>query len=196
MTRYLMHDLDVWRRLATTRATASDLQAIANLAIGRRAPYIGRIASLVGDGDPEIRAAAIRALAGCAGAPGVRAVVAALDDDHDDVRAAAIHALMVTVVEAPARSVHALFHSRVDVRRAVLASPLSQAVAEIAIHLRADPECADLAANLAWPATALPLALDLHHSGSLPGGELMAVIARRPVVELRALLDSEHRRSA
>jgi hypothetical protein len=188
-----MRDLDLWRRIGD--ATARELHDIAGWPLGRRAAYLAGAVALTEHTDPEIRAAALYELAGVRGVPGVRAIVARLDDDHERVRTAAVEALRLTARDAPVRFAHALFHPRVDVRRAALSCGLPGELGAIALRLRADPACADLAAKIEWPDHALPLAIDLYVGGHVPATELCVLIARTAVNEVRKLIDSERRRA-
>src|SRR5262245_45425086 len=147
-----MRDLELWHRLARGEpVTADELLALAAWPIVRRAPFLGAVVPLAEHAEPVIRGAALRALAGARGHIGVSALVRGLDDDDADVRAAALAALRDTARDAPARYAHAMFHSRVEIRRASLSGPLSQALTEMAIYLRGDAACADLAAAVPWP---------------------------------------------
>src|SRR5258706_15659881 len=162
-----MRDLDLWRRLGIAAVAPADLLAIAGWSLARRAPYVGGIVRLVDHDDVAIRAAALRVLAGVRGVPGVRAIVAGLADPEESVREAALHALRETARTAPSRYAHALFHPRVEVRLAALAD-VPRAAAELAVYLRADPACAELARDAPWPSSPLPLAFDLYEAGRLP----------------------------
>lgn len=183
-----MRDLDIWRRLVARRATADDVDALATLPLGRRVAFIGLVVPLTSHDDPALRAAALRALARARGTQAVRAIVARLGDDVAEVRAAALHALREVARDAPYRFVHALYHPRVDVRRAALASELPVRVAELAIYLRADREVADLVHEARWPEGSFPLALELYADGHLPARELIERFARTPGAFIQAFV--------
>ncbi|MCB9562928.1 MAG: VWA domain-containing protein [Kofleriaceae bacterium] len=191
-----MHDLAIWRRLTASAATAPsadqlarDLDELAAQPLPVRGPYLGAALRLVTHAAPTVRIAALRVLTGVRGVPGVRALVAALDDDVDDVRAAAAAALRETARDAPARAAHALFHRRVDVRRAALTDPPHAVIATgAAAYLRADPACADLAAGAGWPRAPLPLAIELYRDGHVSPAELVALWQHAPAMERRQLL--------
>src|SRR5512146_2514131 len=189
-----MRDLDIWRRLRAGTATAAELDAVAAWPLGRRAAYLAWIAPLAAHGDATIRAAALRALAGCRGVPGVRAIVAALDDELAEVRAAAVAALRTTAREAHVRYAHALFHPRVETRLAALDGELPRGAAELGIYLRADPACAELAARSPWSDGALEVAFDLYEAGHVPARELVELVVRTPPSEVRAFLDHQRHR--
>src|SRR5262245_41525947 len=108
-----MRDLDIWRRLVARCATVEDVHALATLPIERRVAYLAHVLPLVVDGDPAMRAAALRVLGGARGVEGVRAMVTRLDDPEAEVRLAALEALRQVARDAPYRYVHALFHPRV-----------------------------------------------------------------------------------
>jgi HEAT repeat protein len=181
-----MRDLAIWRRLHDGTATAADLAAIAALPLLRRAAYVGGALALVTHGDPAIRVGAIRVLAGARGVEGVRVIVSALDDEHLEVRHAAVEALREVARDAPVRYAHALFHARVDVRTAALSIELPTALAEIAIYLRADPACRDLARQKArWPEKSLALAFALRADGHIYETELVDHVLNHTPGELR-----------
>jgi hypothetical protein len=180
-----MRDLEIWRRLTAGAATRDDLAAIAELTLAARAPMLAWIAPCAGDRDPELRAAAVRALAGVRGVAGVRALALGLDDDDPAVRANAVAALAQTAQGAPMRAAHALFHPRTDVRRAALAIEIQRRSSELAAYLRADPACAELAARAPWPARPLELAFDLHAQGAFAAAELVDLIGVTPIAEVR-----------
>jgi hypothetical protein len=188
-----MRDLDLWRRIGD--ATAAELEVVASWPLARRAAFLAGAVGLATHAEAEIRAAALRVLAGVRGVPGVRALVAGLDDADERVRAAALESLRLTARDAPVRFAHALFHPRPEVRRAALGFELPGELGAMALRLRADPACADLAAKLAWPDKMLALAVDLYAGGHVPAGELCALIARTPTTELRRLVETELRRS-
>jgi hypothetical protein len=191
-----MRDLELWRRIGD--ATAAELGVIASWRLLRRAPFLAGAMALTSQGDPAIRAAAVQVLAGVRGVPGVRAIVARLDDDDEHVRTAAVAALRTTAIDAPVRFAHALFHPRLDVRRAALASSLPGELGAIALRLRADPACTDLTAKLEWPEKQLALAIDLFGGGRanhVSAAELCKLFARTPVNEVRTLLHAERRRA-
>src|SRR3569623_1358907 len=105
-------------------------------------------------------------------------------------------ALRVTARDAHVRFAHALFHPRLDVRRAALAGELPIATRAIAARLRADAECAELAAKVPWPDHAFAVAVDLVGGGHIAAGELVAVMVRSPESALRGVLETEMRRPA
>lgn len=171
-----MRDLDLWRRLATGSVEPGEIIALSIQSLTRRAPYLGGLVALAQHANASLRAAALDALAGVRGVPGVRVLVAALDDDEPTVRAAALRALRTTSLDAPHRFVHALFHERLDVRRRALTEVPPNATG-LAVHLRADAACADLAATIPFSGS-FELALDLHAQGAFTDGELADQLAR------------------
>ncbi len=171
-----MRDLDLWRRLATGSVEPGEIVALSIQSLTRRAPFLRGLVALAQHEDPRLRAAALDALAGVRGVPGVRVLVAALDDDEAGVRAAGVRALRRTALDAPRRYLHALFHERLDVRRLALTEVPASAT-ELAVYLRADPACADLAAAIPF-AGPFELALDLHAQGAFTDSELADQIAR------------------
>jgi len=191
-----MRDLDIGRRFASAQATVADLDALAARTLAQRGPYLGAILALVRASDPALRAAAVRALDGVRGVPGVRAVVEALAHADVAVSTAAVGALRTTARDAPVRFAHALFHPRVEIRRAALGGELLAKVAEIAIYLRADPACADLARAIAWPQAMLMLAFELHAMDAMPDAELVERVLATPIAELRTVLSEERGRAA
>ncbi|HTL33033.1 MAG TPA: hypothetical protein VL326_07905 [Kofleriaceae bacterium] len=187
-----MSDLAIHRRLAAGEPRTEDLEEIAGWSLARRVAYLGLVKPLAQQhGDPAIRGAALRTLAGARGYEGVRTIVARLDDAEESVRAAALEALRVVARDVPERYVHALFHPRADVRRAALEGELSLSLGKLAIYLRADPECAELAAKLRWPDDALPIALELFDAGHVPASELVEALTRASSAELRELYRRE-----
>ncbi len=183
-----MHDLDIWRRLVAGHATADDVNALATLPLGRRVAYIGSLVPLASGGAPAVRADALRALAGARGVEGVRAIVAELAADDAEVRAAALHALREVARDAPYRFVHALFHPRVDVRRAALDGELPIRIAELAIYLRADREVADLVHKTRWPDGSFGLALDFYAGGHLPAHDVVELFTHASGASLQAFV--------
>ena len=191
-----MHDLAIWRRLVARTATIEDVRALEGVELERKVAYIAHLVPLVLAGEPAMRAAALRALAGARGVPGVREIVARLDDDHDDVRAAALDALRKVARGAPYRFVHALFHPRSDVRRAALDGELPIRIAELAMYLRSDPECADLIHKARWPDHSFHLALDFYAAGQLPAKDFILLFVHARLDVMRTYLTQAHARSA
>jgi hypothetical protein len=181
-----MRDLDLWNGDASPAA----VRTLATWSLPRRVPYLGRLLALVEHADAELRAAALEALAGCRGVTGVRAMVKALDDPDATVRAAALGALRITGRDAPGRMAHAVFHPSELVRRASLVD-MPHAAAHLAVYLRADPACAELAATAPWPRSPLPLAFDLHAAGTIAARELVELITRQSTTELSQLFATE-----
>jgi hypothetical protein len=198
-----MDDLGLWHRLGepiegdAVQAVVSGLRDLAGLSVLVRAPWLGRVAPLVGHASPEVRAAAVRALGGCRGITGVRAIVAALDDDDDDVRSAGLAALHDTAKHAPLRFTHALFHPRAAVRAAAVALDPPHPVADLRAYLRGDedPAIAEVARAGAWPKSPLVLVLDMFARGMVTADEAADALGRVPAPELRTLLLSGARRS-
>ncbi len=188
-----MRDLELWRRFARGEVSKADLAALISLPLVRIAPQIGAVMQLVSHEAPVVRAVALAALGGVRGVAGVRALVAGLDDPEEDVWRAALAGLRRTAADAAGRYVHALFHSRVEVRRAALADVPRGAI-DAAAYLRADPACADLASALPWPDHPLPLAFDLHRSGALPSAQFLSVLTSVAPSDLRAFLLGERGR--
>jgi hypothetical protein len=183
-----MRDLELYRRLVAGTATAAELAQVAAWPMSRRAPLLAYVAPLVSFDDPEMRAAALAALAGSRGITGVRAIVHALDDTDDRVRAAALDGLRATAGHAPHRYAHALFHPSAELRRAALSGPQPTNTHPMAIYLRADAATKDLAASVPWPDKPLPLAFQLHAAGHVPGRELVELFLQRPLAEMRGFL--------
>jgi hypothetical protein len=196
LAEHVMRDLDIWRRLVANTATAEDMLAIATLPLARRVAYIGRVVPLVDHGEPAMRAAALRALGGARGVEGVRAIVARLDDDDATVRAAALEAFREVARDAPYRYVHALFHPRLDVRRAALDGELPIRIAELAVYLRADRDVADLTHKTRWPDGSFGLALDFYRQRHLAARELVELFTHVPGDQLRFYCTKAHARSA
>ncbi len=190
-----MRDLEIWRRLVARTATTDDVHAVASLPLARRVAYLGYVLPLAGDEDPAMRAAALRGLAGARGIEAVRAIVAHLDDPEAGVRAAALEALRAVASNAPYRYVHALFHPRLDVRRASLDGDLPARIAELAIYLRGDPEVADLMDKTRWPDGELALAVDFYRDGKLGAPELVERMMHLSRDALRHYLHGAHARS-
>ena len=140
-----MRDLELWRRIERGEVTPDELAPLVAWPLARRAAHVGRIAPLASHPDPAMRQAALAVLAGVRGVPGVRLLVGALGDSELDVASAAVRALRQTAAMAPVRYAHALFHPRLEVRRLALAD-VPHGALHAAAHLRADPDCADLAA--------------------------------------------------
>ncbi|HWM84284.1 MAG TPA: hypothetical protein VNO33_00575, partial [Kofleriaceae bacterium] len=190
-----MRDLELWRRLTAGDAAPADLLALASWPLDRRAPYLAAIEPLARHPDAEMRAAALRALAGVRGVAGVRAIVDGLEHGDDAVRTAALDALRATARDASSRFAHALFHPRPEIRRAALAGELPRAAADLGVYLRADPHCADLAARCPWPPAPLPLAFDLHALRHLSSAELAELMVATPTADLRAFLETQRGRA-
>ena len=189
-----MRDLELSRRIDAGLVSADDLAPLAVTPLGSRGAFLARLVTLTEHADGEVRTAALACLAGARGMRAVRAIVARLDDDDASVRAATVDALRVTTREAPSRYVHALFHPRVDVRRASLHDVPSQ-ISDVASYLRADPECADLIKDVPWPEPKLPLVFDLHAAGKLGSAEMIRLVAWTPPVELKAFLEQQYGRT-
>ena len=169
----------------------ADLEAIARLPIARRGPFLPTVLPLADADDPALRAAALDVLAGCRGVPALRAIVGRLGDDEPAVRATAVDALRSTARDAPHRYVHALFHPRADTRVAAIGGELPHGVRELAMYLRADPACRALAAAVPWPDSALPVAFELHVAGYVSAVELVELVVRTPLSEVRTMLGQE-----
>jgi hypothetical protein len=192
-----VRDLEIWRHLADGTIVASELLVIARWPIARRGPHLGYLTSLVAHTDPELRAAALAALAGVRGVPGLRAIVAGLDDDDAVVRRAAVAALRDTAREAPYRYTHALFHERPDVRLDALTQPLlTSTAAELGVYLRADPACSEAARAAPWPANSLAIALELHANGWVTPNELVTLLWKHSADDVRTFLTREWQRAA
>jgi hypothetical protein len=171
--------LAIYRRLVAGAATPADLDEIRAWPVARRVAYLGSL----------LRGGAIAALEGVRGYEGVTAIVAALDDET--TRTAALDGLRAIARDVPERYVHALFHPRPEVRREALTGQLSLQQGKLALYLRADPACADLAAKLQWPDEALPVAIELYEAGHVTASELVEAMDRVGVAQLRALYESE-----
>nr|MBA2543577.1 hypothetical protein [Deltaproteobacteria bacterium] len=185
-----MRDLEIW----SGEPSPDSLAQLATWTLARRSPYFGKLRALVDRPEVALRAAVLRALAGATGVEGVRAIVRGLDDGEASVRMAALDALRLTARDAPNRYAHAVFHRTVEIRRASLEA-MPPAASKLAIYLRADPACADLTENAAWPSAPLPLAFDLHGAGTLSARELLDVAFRVSPPELAAFFQKELRRS-
>lgn len=198
-----MDDLGLWQRLgepiedAAVEAIATGLTELAGLSVVARAPWLTRVAPLVGHADPRLRAAAVAALRGCRGITGVRAIVAALDDDEPSVRRAALEALHGTASHAPMRWAHALFHPKPLVRAAAAAIDPPGPTADFRVYLRADPDpaIAEAARAGAWPRSPLVLVLDMFARATIGPDDAADALARVPASELRAVLFSGARRN-
>lgn len=190
-----MRDLELSRKIDSGVVSPAELSPLAVTPVGGRGAFLGRLVTLAEHADAELRTAALACLAGARGMRAVRAIVARLDDHDEAVRMAAVDALRVTAREAPTRYVHALFHPRLDVRRACL-HHVPSGIAEAASYLRADPECADLIEDVPWPEPRLPLVFDLHAMGKLGSAEMIRVVSWSPPLELKAFLEKEHGRMA
>ena len=184
----MVRDLEIWRRLVAGVATVDDLTAIGQHNLGRRVSFLGGIVAYTTHEQPAMRTAALAALRGARGMIGVRAIVARLDDDDAEVRVAAVEALAATSIEAPARFAHALFHPREDVRKIALQRLASPEVATLAIYLRADAPCADLAIMARWPDEPLPLAFEMYRAGHIPARELLELFVQAPLLKVLAVL--------
>ena len=189
-----MRDLELSRKIDAGTVSADELAPLAVTPVAGRGAFLARLVVLAEHEDAELRKAALACLAGARGMRAVRAVVARLDDADESVRIAAVDALRVTAREAPTRYVHALFHPRVDVRRAALLE-VPSGIAEVASYLRADDECADLIKDVPWPEPRLPLVFDLHAAGKLGSAEMIRIVSWSPPLELKAFLEREHGRT-
>jgi hypothetical protein len=189
-----MRDLELSRRFDANTVSPEELAPLAVTPLGGRGAFLARLVTLAEHADPELRKAALACLAGARGMRAVRAIVARLDDDVEGVRAAAVDALRITARDAPPRYVHALFHPRVDVRRASLHDVPTQ-IADVASYLRADPECADLSNDAPWPDQRLPLIFDLHAMGRLGSAEMIRLVGWTPPSALKVFLETEHGRT-
>jgi hypothetical protein len=185
-----MRDLELHRRLVAGTVTAAELAPLAAWPMSRRAAFLRWLAPLAAHADPEMRAAALGALAGARGINGVRAIVRALDDGAESVRAAAVDALRATAAGAPYRFAHALFHPNAEVRRAALAGAPPANTERMAIYLRADAACKDLAARVPWPDHSLPLAFEMYAERHVSSRELVELFLQRPIAEMRAFLNA------
>jgi len=186
-----MRDLDVWSGEPSPVA----LRTMATWNRQRRSPYFGKLLALTTHADVELRSAALLALGGSTGVPGVRAIVRALSDPQPQVRDAALDAMRATGRDTADRYAHALFHPDVEIRQAALRD-MPSAANGIAVYLRADPACAELASGTPWPRRPLPLAFDLSIAGQLSSHQLLEVVLQVSADELGEFLEREQRRSA
>jgi hypothetical protein len=200
-----MRDLLLWRRLdaapgkaeppedPTTEALLLELSA---QPLGARAPLLGRVSRWLPEADPPGRVAALRALAGATGITAIRTIVARLDDEDATVRLAAVAALAESASQQPARWAHAIFHPRVDVRAAALATEAPAAAAHFGVYLRADPDPANAAAarDAPWPKGAVRLVLDLHARGLVSTDECAQRVVEAPPGGLRSFVRMSVRR--
>jgi hypothetical protein len=134
------------------------LPLLAELAGGKapqRLAFLGYLPPLLEQPDPRLRAAALRVLHEAEGVDALRLVVHALSDEAPEVWSAALDALRLIAREQPMRWAHAVFHPRVEIRRATLAGECSDAAASLGFYLIADPECRDLALGRFVPGHAI-----------------------------------------
>src|SRR3954452_10662033 len=97
-----MRDVRIWQALhgasETADAFAALLDELAQAPLPKRAMFLGPVVPATDHRSPKVRAAALRALAGCFGVDRKRAIAARLDDANADVRAAAVRALAQSCV--------------------------------------------------------------------------------------------------
>ncbi|HWB79270.1 MAG TPA: hypothetical protein VG755_30120, partial [Nannocystaceae bacterium] len=191
-----MRLLELWERLEAGERSIEmlpPLRRLATLSMAERGPWLSAAIALAKAEAPELRAAAIALFDGTTAVPGLRHVVDALDDDDEMVRAAAIAALASACVAAPARWAHAIFHARVEVRRAAV--PLTPEPARwMLAWARADPQLAELVQGAPWPADALPLLCDLWRLRAVAANDAAAALTAVTVEQLRAHLTLANRR--
>jgi hypothetical protein len=134
-------DSSPWDALAAGATEPADvtrrLRDVAALTLGRRVLHLGVVEPLLLHAHPEVRAAAVAALAGADGVRAIRALVARLDDADAAVRAEAVAALHASSHEQPARFAHALFHGREDVRVRALSLGAPAGAGALLLHAAA-----------------------------------------------------------
>ncbi len=140
-----MRDLELFRRLldgSVGPESVEDIRAMAGWPLERRLAWLGVLRPALRSEHAALRAAAVQALGGAAGMEALEAIVAGLDDEEPDVRRCAVVALGASVLPGQSwRMVHALLHSRVDVRQQALTSSLPGELDGLVFCLLADPAC-------------------------------------------------------
>ncbi|MFA7480719.1 MAG: vWA domain-containing protein [Vulcanimicrobiota bacterium] len=138
-----MKDLELWRLLQQEPdpALVGLLEELAGLPPIERIPYLGLIKPLLKDEQPQLRRAALAALAGASGTLALELLVRSLNDDDPEVVKQALESLAVSVKGQPLRWAHAVFHPRRLVRR--LAAERGPHL--LNLPLLSDPESADSA---------------------------------------------------
>ena len=102
-----MRDLRLWHDLAAAELPATAqlvpaLLSLAELPLGQRFPYFGRLERVLGDPEPQLRAAAARVLRGAEGTLTYPTLVKLLDDADQAVRGEALSSLLASASLAPA----------------------------------------------------------------------------------------------
>jgi hypothetical protein len=195
----LMRDLELFRRLQDGPIgpeLAGDLHALGAWPLHRRLAWLGLIVPIVEHEDPQLRFAALTALAGARGMEAMRAIVSALDDEELAVRLTAVRALQRSVADAqPWRMVHALFHPRPDVRKAALAVRLHRDLDPLRFCLFADPACRPVLLDEELrPGGAVQL-FQFIAAGVVSSEQARPFVQRLDLTELRPWLQAKPQRS-
>ncbi len=169
-------------------AIASALEALGSRAVRRRIAWLGIVAdAATKHSSALVRAAALRALIGSSGARAHAAIARGLDDDEATVREAAVQALRALASAEPARWIHAVGHSRADVRRSAVELGPPPGAEPYELPLIADETARPIVAQRIerWanassgvPAFVVPLLFDATVRGWLPLQTTRAIVHR------------------
>ena len=172
-----LNDVLLWRIL-TGRAQVPApaefcalLEQLGQQQIRDRFPFLGVLAPAISHPVPEIRAAALKVLAGSDGLPGLRHIVEALNDESELVQRTAVDALTQSVSRDPERFAHAVFHPNSEVRSYALSQAPWKDVRWFALFHVQDGSSHDVAADglkdAAVPVGFLPEVFELIAEGHL-----------------------------
>lgn len=197
----MLNDVGLWRALTerdrvqcTDEQIAAAFDAVASRSVRRRIALLG-LAATAAMTHPSalVRASAHRALIGARGTRAHAAIARGLDDEDSAVRRAAVEALRALASAEPERWIHAVVHSRADVRQiAVELGPPPRAevfelplLADEAARPKVLPRIERWAkASTSVPAFAVPALLDSTVRGWLPLSTARAIIDRVPTDRL------------
>jgi hypothetical protein len=209
-----LNDILLLRLLAARAFDSPELPPLLDALAQSRAPerlaFLGYLVPLAEHPDPLLRSLALRGLHEASGVEAVRLVVRALDDEDPLVWLAALDALRSLARDQPARWAHAIFHPRLEVRRAALAGPCPDAAASYGFYLITDPACRDLAMarflpgvstdptleRLVLPRAARTATLEMERSGRLPREQARGVILALPWADFSPWAERARSRSA
>lgn len=178
-----MRDLRLWKILRAGDWKKEELLELLaeakELPLVRRCIYIPACRELVRDEDPMVRKAAIELLCEATGLLSLQFSIDALADDDEGVRSAAMKNVAVAATDDRALWAHAVFHERLDARRAAAEQIVARGgrASSFLIYLMADPELRSEVKTAALKQTdatfEYSLLLDMQDRGALNVDEIV-----------------------
>ncbi|MEM7395330.1 MAG: HEAT repeat domain-containing protein, partial [Verrucomicrobiota bacterium] len=193
-----MKDIELWELLRRDhpdpRELARLLNELAGQTLRKRFPYMGLLDRALGHGKVEVRAAAVRCLAGAHGFLAFRAMIDALRSPSFMVQTAAVDALLASAAVDPGRVVHAVFHKSLRVRRYVLEQRPD--LFGMALYLLPDEDCrAQILEHLEpayVPTAAFSLVLQFYQNGVVERDTARNIISSMNLGGVFSQLFSQH----